>query len=88
MFNKDVTTSDVLEEVFHFWQNHRGRFSDYGHEERELLCEIEAKEYLLSVTEKYNVPVIEQKETEEWLKIYQDRMKERKERGEWNEPNQ
>jgi len=53
-----------------------------------LFNEIEAKEYLLSVTEKYNVPVIEQKETEEWLKIYQDRMKERKERGEWNEPNQ
>ena len=35
-----------------------------------------------------HVPVIEQKETGEWLKIYQDRMKERKERGEWNEPNQ
>ncbi len=60
----------------------------YGHKERELLCEIEVKEYLLSVTEKYNIPRIEQEETKEWLKIYKDKMREMKERGEWNEPNQ
>jgi len=88
IFREDATTSDVLEEVFHFWQNHRRKFSDYGHNEREVLCEIEAKQYLLSVTEKYHIPIIEKEETEEWLKKYQNQMKEMKERGEWNEPNQ
>lgn len=88
LFREDATTSDVIEEVFHFWQNHRKKYSKYGHKERELLCEIEVKEYLLSVTEKYNIPRIEQEETKEWLKIYKDKMREMKERGEWNEPNQ
>ena len=87
LFREDATVSDVLEEVFHFWQNHKGKYSEYGSIEREILCEIEAKEDLLSVTEKYSIPELEQRETRTWLKIYQKRMRDRKRRGDWREPD-
>lgn len=47
--------------------------------------EIEAKEYLLSVKEKYNIPPEEIAATEEQLRNYQQMKEEMRKRGDWDE---
>lgn len=84
-FRPDATVSDVLEEVHHFYQNLCGLNDQYGNAQRTIMNEIDAKKYLLSMTEKYNIPPDEVYETEFWLKKYIKKMEEMKERGEWIE---
>lgn len=82
-FKPDATVSDVLEETHHFLQNKKGLNSQYGKKQREILNEIDAKEYLLSVTDKYKIPEEETILTQNQLKNYKRQMQEMKERGEW-----
>lgn len=67
----DCTISDVLEEVYHFYQNRKGLNIDKDLELRRLLNEIDAQKYLLSVTEKYNIPEMEVELTKANLKDYE-----------------
>lgn len=84
-FRPDATVSDVLEEVHHFYQNRNGLNAQYGVVQRTVMNEIDAKKYLLTMTEKYHIPPDEVYETEYWLKEYIKQMEEMKKRGEWNE---
>lgn len=82
-FTPDVTVSDVLEEVHHFYQNKFGLNSKYPATQRRIMNEIDAQNYLLSVTEKYNIPTEEVELTRENLRFYNEKKKEMIERGEW-----
>lgn len=84
-FTEDATVSDVLEEVHHFYQNKSGLNAKYDAKQREVMNEIEAKEYLLSVKEKYNIPPEEIAATEEQLRNYQQMKEEMRKRGDWDE---
>lgn len=70
MFRSDTTISDVLEETHHFWQNRRGMNDDKDISVRTALNEIDAKEYLISVAEKYKIPVEETELTKQQLEYY------------------
>ena len=70
MFRSDATISDVLEETHHFWQNRRGMNDDKDINVRTALNEIDAKEYLISVAEKYKIPVEETELTKQQLEYY------------------
>ena len=82
-FREDATVSDVLEEVHHFYQNKNRLNSQYGTRQRGIMNEIDAKEYVLSMTEKYNVPTEEVELTKIHLESYKKEMNMLKERGEW-----
>jgi hypothetical protein len=82
-FREDATVSDVLEEVHHFYQNKKGLNLKYGHKQRTILNEIDAKEYLCSVADKYKIPKEEITVTEKQLESYKKEMEELKKRGEW-----
>lgn len=45
--------------------------------------EIDAKEYLLRMTDKYNIPLEEVEEIRQHLESYKRQMQDMKERGEW-----
>lgn len=84
-FRKDATVSDVLEEVHHFYQNKRGMNSQYSIRQRIIMNEIDAKKYLLSVTEKYKIPLEEVELTQKQLESYQEEMQELRKKGVWDE---
>ena len=75
-FGKNVTVSDVLEETYHFKQNLEKFNDDKSHELREVLNEIDAKKYLLSVADKYNIPRSETELTRKQLESYEMQLKE------------
>lgn len=70
LFREKVTISEVLEEVRHFEQNRAGMNSDKPYDLREVLNEIDAKEYLLKNVKKYKIPRIETEEAEALLRQY------------------
>ncbi len=82
LFQDPPTTSEVLEEVLHFKQAMRGDYSDIGGEEMILRREIDAQNYLLSVSKRYNIPRSEVEQTRKNLKAYTDRLREITEAGE------
>lgn len=84
-FREDATVSDVLEEVYHFYQNKCDLNSQYGSRQRIIMNEIAAKEYLISVKEKYKIPEDEVKLTKSQLESYKKEMNDLKESGEWDE---
>ena len=75
MFRSDATTSDVLEETHHFWQAHSRMNADKPEFLRSVLNEIDAKEYLISVADKYKIPPEETKLTKQQLDGYRDILK-------------
>lgn len=83
IFRPDATVSDVLEEVYHFEQNRKGLNSQYDSKQRMILNEIDAKQYLLSVIDKYRIPPEETELTRKQLASYKRQMEDMKERGEW-----
>lgn len=83
IFRPDATVSDVLEEVYHFEQNRKGLNSQYDSKQRMILNEIDAKQYLLSVIDKYRIPPEETELTRKQLASYKKQMEDMKERGEW-----
>lgn len=70
------TTSEVLEEVFHFKQDMRGDYAEIGGEEMIVRREIDAQNYLLSVSKRYNIPSSEVEQTRKNLSDYEDRLRE------------
>ena len=82
-FRPDATVSDVLEEVHHFYQNKRGLNSQYGARQRIIMNEIDAKNYLLSVVDKYHIPEEETALTKSQLESYKAEMEKMKTKGEW-----
>lgn len=84
-FRQDATVSDVLEEVYHFYQNLNGTNGQYGNAQRIIMNEIEAKQYLLTLTDTYHIPQNEVDETVTGLAEYIKIRDEMIERGEWDE---
>lgn len=76
MFRSDATISDVLEETHHFWQNRRRMNDDKPIDIRTALNEIEAKEHLINVAEKYKIPVEETELTKQQLEYYRNLLEE------------
>lgn len=76
MFRKDATISDVLEEVHHFWQTRSGLNSEKPLKVRTILNEIDAKEYLISVADRYKIPIEETELTRLQLEEYRIRLQE------------
>ena len=75
MFRSDATTSDVLEETHHFRQTRSGMNADKPEALRSVLNEIDAKEYLISVADKYKIPEDETKLTKQQLDGYRGILK-------------
>lgn len=70
----DATVSDVLEEMYHAEQDRKGLFGNEPTHEVILKREIDAQKYLLSLTEKYNIPVEEVNVTKANLKKYEEEL--------------
>ena len=71
LLRPDASTSEVLEEVFHFKQNLRGDYSDAPVDEMVARREIDAQKFLLSVAERYNIPRSETELTKRNLARYE-----------------
>lgn len=73
-FYDPPTTSEVIEEVYHLIQDQRGDYmeyeAEYGFVFVKTLRERDAQRYLLSVSERYNIPKDEIALTEENLRDY------------------
>ena len=79
----DPTITDVLEEVYHFYQNRAGLNIQYSIEQHDIMNEIDAKEYLIRVADKYKIPQTEMEETRALLESYKTKMENLKKAGEW-----
>ncbi len=84
-FRPDASVSDVLEESYHFKQNRKNLNVQYGQVQREILNEIDAKEYLISVSKKFHIPEDEMSLTVRQLESYKKQMNDLIERGEWDD---
>jgi len=71
----DATISDVLEEIFHAEQDRKHRFGSLLTDKVRLKREIEAQKYLISVAEKYKIPVEELEVTQANLERYELQLK-------------
>lgn len=78
ILRSDATTSEVLEEVFHFKQQRRGDYAEKPSRITRLLRERDAQNYLLSVAKRYNIP---ERETEQTRSALADYLRELKEAG-------
>ncbi len=85
ILREDATTTEVLEEAYHFNQNRRGLNKQYGTLQRTIMNEIDAQEYLISVADKYKIPTAETEETEAILDSYKRQREELKKAGEWDD---
>lgn len=83
ILRSDATTTEVLEEVYHFYQNRSGLNNQYSDEQRTIMNEIAAQEYLIEVADKYKIPEAEREETKQILEMYKKDMEKLKEAGEW-----
>lgn len=70
----DATVSDVLEEMYHAKQDRLQMFGDTLTEEVLLRREIDAQEYLLSLTNKYKIPDDEVETTKGNLEYYKTKL--------------
>ena len=75
LFSKNITVSDVLEETYHFKQNWLKQNIDKLLYEKIILNEIDAKEYLLSIEKKYNIPIIGTEITRSPLESYRKELR-------------
>lgn len=71
LFRESPTTSEVLEEVYHFKQDERRDYGDVNGAEMIVRREIDAQNYLLSVTDRYKIPDNEVKQTRANLASYE-----------------
>ena len=76
VLQKRPLISEILEELFHSEQFKNGLVIDG--EESKILAEIEAQEYLISVAEEFNISKSEQRQTENALEKYKQKLKELK----------
>lgn len=76
VFKKAVSRSDVHEELRHFWQRRTGFMSNIiDFPEYEILCEIDAKNYLITNRKKLRIPRAETEETMRELAKYEEDLK-------------
>lgn len=75
ILRSDATTSEVLEEVFHFKQHKRGDYSQYDAEAMRCLRERDAQLYLLDSAKRYNIPEKETAQTRKALAYYIDQLR-------------
>ncbi len=81
-FKRDVTMCEVLEETYHFTQNKIGMNDDKPINLRQILNEIDAKEYVIANADKYKVPRNEVELMEDHLAYYRNLLAEyRKKEG-------
>ena len=85
IFRPDATTTEVLEEVYHFNQNRAALNNQYSSTQRMIMNEIDAQEYLISVADKYKIPQSEREETKSLLELYRKQMEELIKAGEWDD---
>ena len=71
----DASTSEVLEEVFHFKQHKRGDYAELPANEVRLRREIDAQKYLLSVSKQYKIQSKEIELTRKNLKDYEEELR-------------
>ena len=76
VLQKKPLISEILEELFHAKQFKDGLITDSR--ESQLLAEIEAQKYLISVAKEYNIPKSEQRQTRMALEFYKQELKELK----------
>ena len=70
----DATVSDVLEEMYHALQDRTNMFGSVLTKEVYLRREIAAQEYLISMTDRYKIPLEEVAVTEQNLKYYRQEL--------------
>ena len=75
ILKNDATTSEVLEEVFHFKQHKRSDYSQYDAEAMRCLRERDAQLYLLDSAKRYNIPEKETTQTRKALAYYIDQLR-------------
>ena len=75
ILRNDATTSEVLEEVFHFKQSQRGDYSEFDTETMRYLRERDAQVYLLDSAKQYNIPKGETEQTRKALDYYLDKLR-------------
>jgi hypothetical protein len=75
-FRENVTACEVLEETHHFMQNLMGMNDDKPVNLRQILNEIEAKEYVINNAARYKVPRNEVELMEEHLAYYRNQLAE------------
>lgn len=75
ILRSDATTSEVLEEVFHFKQHQRGDYSQYGAEVMRCLRERDAQMYLLDSAKQCNIPEKETAQTRKALAYYLEQLR-------------
>ena len=73
VLQKKPLISEILEELFHAKQFKDGLITDSR--ESQLLAEIEAQEYLISVASKFDIPKYEQRHTRMDLEFYKKELK-------------
>lgn len=72
----DATVTDVLEEMYHAEQDRKHMFGEVVDSRVFFLREIDAQKYLLSVAERYKIPVEEQNATRLMLAFYEGKLEE------------
>ena len=76
LFREKVSISAILEETHHIKQNRHGMNDDKVSSLRTALNEIDAKEYLLRVANKYGIPREEVEATKKQLTYYKEELEE------------
>lgn len=71
----DASTSEVLEEVFHFKQHKRGDYAALPANEARLRREIDAQKYLFSISKQYKISSKEIELTRKNLKDYEEELR-------------
>lgn len=81
----DATISDVLEEMYHAEQDKKNKFGSVLTDEVRIKREIDAQNYLLSLTERYKIPSEEVELTRKNLAYYEKELKRLLEGGKQND---
>ncbi|MBQ3007039.1 MAG: hypothetical protein IJD78_05695 [Clostridia bacterium] len=71
----DATVSDVLEEMYHAEQDRNNMYGSVLDDETIIKREIDAQKYLISVAERYKIPLEETEETKRNLADYENQLK-------------
>ncbi len=85
VLRSDATTTEVLEEVYHFYQNRSGLNVQYSAVQRMVMNEIAAQKYLMSIAERYKIPQSEREETKALLESYIKQREKLIKAGEWDD---
>ena len=81
IFRPDATVTEVLEEVYHFEQNKKKMNYQWEHKVMRTLNEIDAQIYLITVADKYKIPLKEREETRALLRKYEEELEQLRKDG-------